>query len=112
MMTYAQLDELPPESTRVGGFLRKILPHCFRTHRTELGLEGLLIHDAVALAALLHPELFHAEPMSGDVETRGDVTTGATIFDRRSGRKPRSNMEVLTEVDVAGVMDCILRGLK
>ena len=111
MMTFAQLDELPPDSTRAGSFLRRILPHCFRTHRTELGLEGFLIHDAVAMAALLHPELFHAEPMHGDVETRGDLTTGSTIFDRRSGRKSRANMEVLTEVDVAGVMDCILRGL-
>jgi inosine-uridine nucleoside N-ribohydrolase len=112
MMTYAQLDELPSDSTRAGAFLRTILPHCFRTHRAELGLEGMWIHDAVALAALLHPELFHAEPLTGDVETRGDLTTGATVFDRRGSRKTRANMEVLTEVtDVAGVMDCILRGL-
>lgn len=111
MMTYAQFDELPAESTRAGGFLRRILPHCFRTHRAELGLEGMWIHDAVAMAALLHPELFHAEALTGDVETRGDLTTGATVFDRRSGRKAHANMEVLTEVDVAGAMDCILRGL-
>ncbi|MCE9545075.1 MAG: nucleoside hydrolase [Planctomycetia bacterium] len=113
IMTYAQLDELPPDTTPAGRLLRRMLPHCFRSHRAEFGLEGMRIHEPVALAALLHPELFQAESMFGDVETRGELTMGATVLDRRTGRKrERPNMEVLTEVDVVGVMDCILRGLR
>lgn len=111
VMTYDQLDELPDATTRIGRLLRKILPHAFRTHRMALGLEGIHLHDAVAMVAALHPELFEMKPMSGDVETAGHLTTGATVFDRRSTPQWRSNMEVAVDIDVAAVMDCILRGL-
>jgi purine nucleosidase len=111
VMTYDQLDELPDITTRTGRLLRKILPHAFRTHRMALGLEGIHLHDSVALIAAMHPELFEMEAMSGDVETEGQLTMGATVFDRRENPQWRSNMEVATDVDGAAVMDCILRGL-
>ena len=110
IMTYADLDELPAETTAWGPFSAHPSPLLPGTP-PEFGLEGMLVHGAVALAALLHPELFHAEAMSGDVETRGELTTGATVFDRRSGERGRPNMEVLTEGDAAAAMDCVLRGL-
>ena len=69
------------------------------------------LHDPVTLVAALHPELFEMEEMAGDVETGGNLSSGATIFDRRAARQWRNNMEVATSVDVAAVMDCILRGL-
>ncbi len=111
VMTYDQLDELPDETSPTGGLLRRILPHAFRTSRQRLGLEGIHLHDAVGLVAALHPELFHTETMAGDVETAGELTTGATIFDRRSVSEWRGNMDVAVEVDAAGVVDTILRGL-
>ena len=49
--------------------------------------------------------------MAGDVETRGDVTTGATVFDRRAKPLWRENMEVARDVDAAAIKDCIVRGL-
>lgn len=112
VMTYDLLDELPPETTASGRLLRQIVPFAFRSHHRELGLEGILVHDAVALAALMHPELFVREAMAGDVEVTGELTTGATVFDRRSVPKWRRNMEVCTGVEVAAVKDFILRGLK
>jgi len=111
VMTYDQLDELPDASTRAGALLRKILPFAFRSHRRELGLEGIYLHDPVALVAALNPELFRTEEMAGDVEIEGDLTTGATVFDRRQNPKWRPNMEVATEIETSAVMDCILRGL-
>ena len=112
LLTYDMLDQLPDEtSSRTGALLRKILPFAFRSHRQHLGLEGMYVHDAVALAAVVHPELFSTSPMSGDVEVSGELTTGATVFDRRRESGARSNMEVAEDVDVAGVMDYIIRGL-
>ncbi|MDH3718962.1 MAG: nucleoside hydrolase, partial [Planctomycetota bacterium] len=111
VMTYDQLDELPDETTATGRLLRSILPHAFRAYRMHLGLEGIHLNDAVALVAALHPELFQTETMAGDVETSGELTTGATIFDRRPMPEWRDNMDVATEVDVAGVVDAIIRGL-
>jgi len=109
---YDFLDQLPADTTRAGRFLRKIVPHAFRTHHQELGLEGIHLHDAVALVSVLHPELFSREAMACDVEIAGELTTGATVFDRRApAPKWRRNVNVATTVDAAAVKDCILRCL-
>lgn len=106
------VDQIPDETTRAGAFLRRIIPHMFRSYRHELGLEGIFLHDAVALTAALNPELFETREMAGDVETRGELTIGSTIFDRRPVPSWRPNMDVATGIDVAAVTDCIIRGLK
>ena len=111
IMTYDQLDEVPDMTTQCGRLLRKLLPYVFRSYRVVRGLEGIHLHNAVALVAIRHPELFTMEAMPGDVEASGELTLGATVFDRRSHPACRPNMEVATDVDVAAVMDCILRGL-
>ncbi len=111
VLTYDVLNQLPDESTRAGRFLRKILPFAYRSHRQALGLEGIHVHDAVALVAAMHPELFEIEMMAGDVELSGELTTGATVFDRRRAPEWRPNIHVATSMDVSGVTDCILRCL-
>jgi purine nucleosidase len=108
---YDLLELLPGESCRVGRFLRQVLPYLFRSYRQELGYESVCVNDAVALVAALHPELFEVELAAADVELSGELTRGATVFDRRRNRQWRTNLAVATKVDVAGVQDCILRGL-
>jgi len=105
------VDELPAESTRVGAFLHKIVPFAFRAYHQQLGQESIHLHDAVALAAAVHGELFQTTEMAGDVETSGQLTAGATIFDRRQKPDWRPNMEVAMEVDVAAIKDYLMRGL-
>jgi purine nucleosidase len=111
MMTFDLFDQLPDEFSRVGGFLRKILPFMFRAYRQHVGLEGIHVHDAVALMAALQPELFTTEAMACDVETQGELTTGATVFDRRPIREWRRNVEVAVGIDAVATMDGIMRGL-
>ncbi len=111
VFTYDLLDQLPDDTSRAGRFLRKLLPFLFRSHRQALGVEGIQLHDVVALVAALHPELFEIEMTAGDVETRGELTLGATVFDRRRRAEWRPNLALATGIDTAGVADCILRGL-
>ena len=108
---YDLLDALPPDTCRAGRFLRRILPFSFRSYRQELGYEDIRLNDAVALVAALHPELFEIELAAVDVELAGELTTGATVFDRRRIREWRTNVAVATRVDVAGVRDCVLRAI-
>lgn len=112
LMNFNHLEQLPDETTRAGRFLRKILPFAFRTHRQLLGLEGIYLHDAVAMVAATDPGLFMMHQMAGDVETAGELTTGATVFDRRYVPQWRNNMDVATELDAAGVTAAIMRGLQ
>ncbi|HEX3871129.1 MAG TPA: nucleoside hydrolase [Pirellulales bacterium] len=111
MLDYSFLDKLPPESTRAGRLLRRILPVAYRAQRQEQGIEGIYLNAPVALVAMTDPELFTIQPMAGDVEMSGDLTTGATIFDRRQVPEWRPNMEVVTEAEPQAVADAIRRGL-
>jgi purine nucleosidase len=105
------LDELPAQSTRAGSLLRQIVPYAFRSYRQELGLEGIHLHAAVSMIAAIHPELFKTQEIAGDVETRGELTTGATVFDRRPMVRWRTTLEVAADVDTVAVHDSIIRGL-
>jgi len=110
-LSYDLFNKLPDESTRVGKLLRTLLPPAFRGYRQQFGLEGIHVHDTVTLMAVMHPDLFTAKPMAGDVETQGELTLGATIFDRRRAPAWRHNMEVVTDMHKDAVIEAILRGL-
>jgi purine nucleosidase len=111
VQTFDFLDQIPDDSSRAGAFLRKTLPYMYRSHRQHLGEEGIHLHDAVALVAATDRELFELKQMHGDVETSGELTRGATVFDRRRLPQSRPNIEVAVNADAAAVTDCILRGL-
>ncbi len=110
-LSYDLFHRLPDEETRVGRLLRQILPPVFRGYRQQFGLEGIHVHDTVTLMAAICPSLFTTKSMPGDVETQGELTTGATVFDRRRVPAWRHNMEVATDMDKEAVIDAILRGL-
>lgn len=92
------LDELPGEDTRIGFFLRQILPYAFRAHRQQLGLERITLNDAIGALALAEPDLFEYEVLGGDVETEGELTRGVLVVDRRSQPEFRPNMRVATDI--------------
>lgn len=108
---YGFLDQLPSENTRAGKFLRAILPFTYRAHYQRLGLEGIWLHDPIAVVAATNPELFTLRPMAGDVEISGEITTGTTVFDQRRSPEARPNVHVAMEMDGMAVNDAILRAL-
>jgi inosine-uridine nucleoside N-ribohydrolase len=112
ILTFDLLDQLPDERSRVGGLLRRMLPFTFRAHRERLGMEGIYLHDTVALVAAIHPEWFVFEEMAADVETVGELTRGCTVFDRRMNRQWRVNVDVAVDMNTDAVLDYILTGLR
>ena len=110
-LNFDTIDELPPETTRAGALLRKILPFAFRAHHQMLGQESIRLHAAVAYFSIVQSELFRATEMAGDVEIRGDLTKGTTVFDRRLKSLWMPNMDVVAEIDAVAVTDCIKRSL-
>jgi len=111
VLSYDLFNQLPDEGTRVGRFLQRILPPAFRGYRQQFGLEGIHVHDMVALSAVTRPELFTTEEMAGDVETNGDLTQGATVFDRRHVPAWRHNMDVAVDIRVDDVASTIVTSL-
>jgi purine nucleosidase len=111
VLSFDLLEKIPDGNSRAGELLRRILPGAFRVYRQQLGVEGIHLHDAVAIVAALEPDLFTTERMYGDVETDGTLTYGATVFDRRRNADSRPNMDVAVDMDTNAVMDHIVRRL-
>jgi inosine-uridine nucleoside N-ribohydrolase len=103
--------ELEPTS-RLGRLLHLTLPFALRASRQHLGLEGVRLPEVVALAAVSQPQLFQRDAMCIDVELGGELTRGATVFDRRATNKWQTNIDVLTDVEVQGVIDYVSRVIR
>ncbi|EMI55704.1 MULTISPECIES: nucleoside hydrolase [Rhodopirellula] len=106
------MEKLPSENSRAGELLHKILPYKFRVSHQKLGREVMPLQDAVTLVSLLEPELFQWEEMAGDVEVKGTLTRGMTLFDRRLRPEWKENLEVARRASTADVRDAIIRGLR
>ena len=106
------LDKLK-EDTNIGFFLRQILSFAFRSYRQQLGQENITLNDAIGALGVLKPGLFAFEEFHGDVECKGEMTRGVTVFDRRAAAENRPNMEVARKIDTQSarqmVLDCIYR---
>ena len=90
-------------------FLKSSLQHLFQTYRQQLGRESILLNDAVGMVAALTPSYLETSDYAGDVECDGELTRGMTIFDRRSHREFRENMEVGTMLDADATRNLIER---
>jgi inosine-uridine nucleoside N-ribohydrolase len=66
---------------------------------------GAFIHDPLAVAATLDRSLVTTEALYVDVETRGEITAGMTVADRRrlTGRPP--NLDVAVTANVPEFLD-------
>jgi purine nucleosidase len=111
-MTFDLLSSLPDESTGLGRVLHALLPGAFQAYRQRLGLEGMYVPEAVAVAVAMRPELITAESWPADVETEGVLTYGATVIDRRRHTLERGTIDVASKLDARGAVDCIRGALQ
>jgi len=74
-------------------------------HARYDGFYGAFIHDPLAVAAALDRSLVTTEALYVDVETRGEITSGMTVADRRrlAGRPP--NLDVAVTANVPEFLD-------
>ena len=110
-LTLSHVDQLAPETTKVGHLLRSFLMPAFRAYRQRFGLEGIHIHDMVTYIAAIYPELFNMKTMSGNIETIGELTRAMTVFDRRRIPEWRPNMNVAYNIREDAVLQKIVDGL-
>jgi inosine-uridine nucleoside N-ribohydrolase len=79
-------------------FVRDITAFAMAFHRREEGLDGMFLHDPLAVAAVLDPTLLGRETLRLAVERRGEHTAGMTLADRRRRRRTGDRVEVCTTV--------------
>lgn len=96
----------------IGGEISRVVAQWmkffYEFHR-QIGYAGAPLHDAVAAAWLIRPELFSTQEMLVRVETQGEYCRGATIGARpgRTDEEYRPNATVILDLDRQGFVDLI-----
>jgi purine nucleosidase len=89
-----------PEDSPVLTFIDDALRFYMEFHSRYDGFYGAFIHDALAVASTLDPNLIRTESLAVQVELGGTLTSGETVTDWRRvwGREP--NLDVAVQADV------------
>ncbi len=90
---------LPADHSRACAFLRQIVAFGIAATSNLYGIEGMYLKDVLGVVAAAVPEALRTRPMSVDVEMRGDLTRGMTVFDQRPWERVVPNVELAMEVD-------------
>jgi len=80
----------------------------FYTFHRSIGYAGAPLHDAVAVAALIKPEILTARDYYVQVETSGDFCRGATVADHYGFSQQPPNTHVLVDIDREGFIDLLV----
>ncbi len=75
------------------------------------GWLGAPMHDASAIVAVTHPELFGGSHHPVEVELEGTLTRGMTVVDTRPDAPGAPTVHVLRSVDAAAVIDVIMNAI-
>lgn len=89
--------------TRTAAFLKRVVPMLLAPTAGLYGIEGAYVADALAVAYLSKPTAFTLKTVAADVETRGELTRGMSVFDTRWSTQARPNIDLVTALDVSAL---------
>lgn len=107
-------------SGRIGAALHALTPDYREHYHGALGWDGMVIHDAVAVAEAIHPGTLVTDPVSVQVECSFGPGRGATHADRRlpalrastGDADPASPVDVAVDADLTALRARLLDGLR
>jgi inosine-uridine nucleoside N-ribohydrolase len=97
----ADLEPFAASTTPAAVAAHRMLEYLVRDRGTRRGLPGGAVHDVVAVAAVLWPDLLEWEDAHVTVECGGEFTRGALIVDVYGRFGCADNARVATGVDLA-----------
>jgi inosine-uridine nucleoside N-ribohydrolase len=102
-----RVEELRGAGT-AGRFVAELFDFFHRFHEQIYGLPGSPIHDAVAVAQVLRPELVETLERNVEIDCDSELCRGRTVVDlwRRTGREPNAHVGV--GVDADGFIDLLV----
>jgi len=93
---------------RVGEMVNDLLRFYGQFHREVYRFDGSPIHDAVAVARVLNPDLVGTLERNVEVDTESELCRGRTVVDlwRRTEREPNAHVGV--EIDADGFLELLI----
>jgi inosine-uridine nucleoside N-ribohydrolase len=80
-------------------FVHRVVRGYVDFYREHQGLEGAALHDPVAVAAVIQPDIIQTESWHIAAETQGKLTSGMVVADRRYRPAHEPNANIALELD-------------
>ena len=92
----------------IGTFVAELNVFFSRYHRETYGWDGAPIHDAVAVAHVIRPDLMETRHRNVEIELESELCRGRTVVDlwQRTDRAPNAHVGV--SLDAAGFFDLLV----
>ena len=86
-------------------FIREMTAATIAFHRDEEGIDGMFLHDPLAVGVVLDPSLVRRQAMAVGIECRGELTAGMAVADLRRRSHAAPTAMVCTQVEAAQFLD-------
>jgi len=108
LMTFPVIRDMISWNGPVSRIVGPLMDFFARMNRDNFGIEGAPVHDALAVARVIDPEVVKTRHLNVDIETSGELTRGQTVADvyKVTGKAP--NCHVALEVDVDRFLHLLL----
>jgi inosine-uridine nucleoside N-ribohydrolase len=97
--------------TTVGTMVADLMDWFGRGSEQRLGSEGTSVHDALAVAAVIRPDLLETKHCHVAVEAKGTYTDGRTVCDLRGNSTQQPNADVALGVNREAFVELLIEGL-
>lgn len=104
-----EAERIRAAGTTTSTFAAELLEFYIASNRA-LGRSGASVHDAYAVLAVTHPNLFEVDRHPIEIELNGRHTRGMTVIDRRTDRSGRIEADVVWSADDRAVKELIVEG--
>ena len=112
LLTYDDIESISGMKGPISSYVGPLLKFFADMNKKNFGINGAPVHDALAVAAAIWPDVVTTEFLNVSIETRGEFTLGQTVTDvyRVTGRKP--NTHVAIDVDVNRMREIMLETIR
>jgi pyrimidine-specific ribonucleoside hydrolase len=102
----SEIAEIVAIPSRVGKFVGDLFRSTLEVCRF-FGAEGAVMHDLLAVAQVINPQLVKTQAYRVEIETSGEFTTGKTVVDRYNVWNREPNARVGLEVNRPAFLEMI-----
>jgi pyrimidine-specific ribonucleoside hydrolase len=96
-----EVDELTVVKNKISDMTRELM-YSLLSINEGYGIKGAVMHDPLAVASVINPELITTKKCHVDIETCGEFTRGRTVVDFNNTKDKPLNADVALDADRIG----------
>ena len=108
-ITREEIDKLVDNDSELAKVTKQMMDFYYNSYVTRYTIPGAALHDSVAAAYLIDPEMFEGFEAYVEIDLDGKFTRGATLVDGANMLGKKANAFVVTDLDRDALIDLTIK---